>query len=55
MKTIEQALENLQELEDQVLELVEREEAEQEMEINKMRRKLDELMEEVRKMQSVEL
>jgi len=55
MKTIEQALENLQELEDQVLELMEREEAEQEMEINKMRRKLDELMEEVRRMQSVEL
>jgi len=55
MKTIEQALENLQELEDQVLELMGRKEAEQEAEVNEMRRKLNELMEEVRKMQSVEL
>ena len=53
METIEQALENLQELEDQVLALVEKEEAEQEAEIRHMKRKLEELMEEVRKMQLI--
>jgi len=52
METIEQALESLQEIEDQVLEMLEKEEAEREAEINEMKRKLDELMKEVRKMQT---